>query len=142
MPAAKHDPHKIGGVAGANLLHDTGAMNFYRAWANAEPPTHFLVGSASGDLCEYLAFARRKERSTGKISRPVGPVGFPVAFGICGNRTTHPRDDGARIKRLHQIVERAIFYCLDSRTDVAVARHDENWCRIAMRIEFFENGHA
>ena len=45
MPAfGHHDPHQIGGVLGAELLHDAGAVHLDGARADAELPAGLLVG--------------------------------------------------------------------------------------------------
>src|SRR5215216_3421699 len=61
---AHHDAYEIGCVLRPQLLHDPRAMNFDRARTDAEVATCLLVRSASGDVCEHLAFARRQRIAT------------------------------------------------------------------------------
>ena len=43
LTATKHNAHQIGGISGANLLHDAGAMDFDGPWADAQVTTGLLV---------------------------------------------------------------------------------------------------
>ena len=52
------DAHQIGGVAGAKLLHDAGAMHLDGARADTERAPGFLVGSPMGDLGQHVLLAR------------------------------------------------------------------------------------
>src|SRR5436190_2209351 len=54
----QHDPGEVAGVLGAELFHDAGAMHLDRARADPERAAGDLVGRASHDLREHLAFAR------------------------------------------------------------------------------------
>src|SRR3954470_15815740 len=56
----QHDPNQVGGVLGAELFHDAGAMHFDGARADSERAARLLVGSAGHDLREHLAFAWRQ----------------------------------------------------------------------------------
>ena len=60
-PLAQHDPHQIGGVLGAELVHDAGAVHLDGARADAERAAGLLVGSAGDDAGQHLALARREQ---------------------------------------------------------------------------------
>ena len=64
---AEHDAHQIGGVLGAELFHDPGAVNFDGAIADAELLSGFLVGGALDDLAEHVLLARRQRLAARKI---------------------------------------------------------------------------
>ena len=64
-----HDPHQIGRVPGAELLHDVGAVIFDRARADSELAPGFLVGGARGELLQHLAFAPRSAARAREMQR-------------------------------------------------------------------------
>src|SRR5947209_4790130 len=64
---AQHDTHEVGGVLGAQLLHDARAVHLDGARADAEDAARFLVGGAGRDLRQDLAFARGEELAPGKL---------------------------------------------------------------------------
>src|SRR6185312_4062474 len=70
MPAraAQHDAHEIGGVPGAELLHDSRAMDFDSARADAELASGLLVGEALCDALQHFVFARRKLSVAGELA--------------------------------------------------------------------------
>jgi hypothetical protein len=76
MATTKRDTHQIGGISGANLVHNARTMHFYRARADAQAAANFLVRRALRNLCKHLAFARRQKIMTGKID----------AIGACSVR--------------------------------------------------------
>ena len=61
-PSFERDAHEIGGVLGAELVHDARAMNLDGARADPESPASFLVGGAAGDLAPA---PRARAASTG-----------------------------------------------------------------------------
>jgi hypothetical protein len=52
--AAQHDAHEIGGILGAELIHDARPMHLDRARADAEFEARFLVGSALRDPPQHI----------------------------------------------------------------------------------------
>ena len=76
VAAAEDDTHQIGGISGADLLHDACAVHFDRARADAETATDFLVRCTLRNLGKHLAFAWRQETMTRKID----PAGVPVTL--------------------------------------------------------------
>src|SRR5215213_9519914 len=58
---AQHDAHQVGGILGAELLHDTRAMHLDGARADAEFTARLLVGRAGRDLAEHIALARGEQ---------------------------------------------------------------------------------
>jgi hypothetical protein len=54
----EHDAHEIGGVPGAELFHDAGAMNLDGARTDPELAAGFLVRRPVGDQFEHLVFPR------------------------------------------------------------------------------------
>src|SRR5262245_45665210 len=106
VAATGHDTHQISGISRADLVHDARAMHFYRARTDAEAAADFLVRGALGDLAKHLAFTRRQKIITGKID----PVGMPAAPTEGGYGAADPRDDGPRVERFDQVVERAALH--------------------------------
>src|SRR5207253_959066 len=105
VTAPEHDTHQISGISGANLVHDARAMHFYRAQADAQAATDFLVRCALRNLRKHLAFTRRQKIMTGKID----PIGMSTALTEGGDGAANPREDGPRVERLDQVIERATF---------------------------------
>src|SRR4051794_29016033 len=91
---AHHDAYEIGCVLRPQLLHDPRAMNFDRARTDAEMATCLLVRSASGDLCEHLAFARRQRIATREgHGQHVGAAASLLSPFPCFDRLAYARDD-------------------------------------------------
>src|SRR6202023_3028005 len=52
-----HDPDQIGGIPGAELFHDVGAMILDGAGAYSKLAPGLLVGRAGGELLQHFALA-------------------------------------------------------------------------------------
>ena len=57
--ATKHNAHEIGGIAGADFLHDAGTMHLDGARADAEPAAGLFVRGTGCDLSQHFAFPWR-----------------------------------------------------------------------------------
>src|ERR1700744_1009792 len=55
-----HDADEVGGVPGAELLHDVGAVILNSPRADTERAAGFLVRGAAGELLQDFAFAPRQ----------------------------------------------------------------------------------
>src|ERR1700730_8023828 len=55
-----HDPDQVGGIPGAELFHDVGAMILDGARADPKVASGLLVGSAGGELLQHFALAPRQ----------------------------------------------------------------------------------
>ena len=60
-PLPQHDPHQVGGILGAELVHDAGAMHLDGARADAERAAGLLVGGPGDDPGQHLALARGQQ---------------------------------------------------------------------------------
>ena len=67
---AQHNAHEIGGIAGADFLHDARAMHLDGARADAEPAAGLFVRGTSRDLSQHFAFPRRQQCLAGKLGPP------------------------------------------------------------------------
>src|ERR1700753_2592475 len=65
----QHNSNEIGGIPGAELLHDVGAMIFDRTRADAEFASGFLVGGAGCEALQHFAFAPRQRFAAWKMQR-------------------------------------------------------------------------
>src|SRR5512136_2144441 len=64
---AHHDADEVGGVAGADLLHQVGAVHLDGARADAELAARLLVGGAGDDLSEHVLLAPAERLAAGEI---------------------------------------------------------------------------
>src|SRR5206468_12447829 len=64
---AQRDPDQIGGVLGAELLHDARAVHLDGARADAEVPAGPLVGGAGHDLRQHILLARGERLAARKM---------------------------------------------------------------------------
>ena len=71
----QHDAHQIGGVLGAELVHDAGAMHLDGARADPELAAGLLVGSAGGDP----PAPRARAASAHRCREPAADIGDDIA---------------------------------------------------------------
>jgi len=75
----QHDPHQIRGVLGAELIHDAGAVDLDRAWADTEMAASLLVGGTVDDLVKHFALARSEQFSAREGCQAPSVVQLPVS---------------------------------------------------------------
>src|SRR5215212_10116994 len=87
----QHDPDEVGGVLGAELFHDAGAMHFDRTRADPERTAGHLVGRASHDLREHLAFAWGQRTDVTRFRWPVSDGRSNFIQKLLGHALDAPR---------------------------------------------------
>ena len=105
----QHDAHEVGGVLGAELFHDAGAMHLDGAGRDAELAAGLLVGLAVGDELQHFALARRELGEAAHLDRPAAAVdGRPDAH-VLAQRFEHDAHQMLGIDRLGDDVGRTAF---------------------------------
>jgi len=75
----QHDPHQIRGVLSAEFVHDTGAVDLDRAWADTEMAASLLVGCTVDALVKHLALAGSEQLSAREGCQAPSVVELPVS---------------------------------------------------------------
>ncbi len=117
-----HDPNQIGGVLGAELLHDVGAMILNGPRADTELPAGFLVGVARRKQLQHLALAHGERLAPREIQgRHFERRACSAAPRKRFDRLLDPGDDLRAAERLFDEIKRAILDGVHRHRNVAFA---------------------
>jgi Membrane-associated sensor, integral membrane domain len=138
-PFRHHDPHQIGDVPRAELFHQTCAVIFDRARADAELPRRFFVRRARDQAGQHLTLAARERLAARKVQIGDGLFGAAAAARRCRDRVAHLLHDDAAAERLLDEIKRAMTDRIDRHRNVALRGHDEDRRRVVVGIELLED---
>src|SRR5438552_965480 len=65
-PSAQHDAHQVDRILGAELFHDTRAMDLHGPKAYPHLARRFLAGSSDRNLVEHVDLTLRQQLPAGK----------------------------------------------------------------------------